>query len=205
MRSMCITLFPKAVKRSHLHSAQLLLRFSQQLMVPRDPHGSLTYFPSKLPGNLLASACLPSHVQLTFFGLIVCHKLVWGPKVKGQSLLQWSVITGAKHQQKLISKNRPVWTWPKHLLQNDDEDDDDNNNNSSSSNNNNNISSNIKMNECMNEWFIRWPCFQSLSISPLELRVEPLCTQMTCEMPISGRLRICKFLLKWLQICPKWV
>lgn len=88
MRSMYITLFPKAVKRSHLHSARVLLRFSQQPMAPRDPRGSLSYFTSKLPGNLLASARLPSHVQLTFFDSIVCHKLVWGPKVEGQSLLQ---------------------------------------------------------------------------------------------------------------------
>lgn len=87
MRSVYITLFPKAVKRSHLHNARVLLRFSQHPMTPRDPHGSLSHFTSKLLGNFLASAHLPSHAQLTFFDLIVCHKLVWGPRAKGQSLL----------------------------------------------------------------------------------------------------------------------
>lgn len=85
---MFITLFPKAVKRSHLHSARVLLGFSQQTTAPCDPRGSLSCFPSKLPGNLLASARLSSYVQLTFFDWTVCHKLVWGPKVKGQSPLK---------------------------------------------------------------------------------------------------------------------
>lgn len=116
MRSVYITLFPKAVKRSHLHSARVLLRFSQQPMAPPDPRGSLSCFPSKLPGNLLASAPLPSHVQLTFFDLIVCHKLVQSPKVKGQSLLQQRVITGAEHQQKRILKNRPVCSLFKNIF-----------------------------------------------------------------------------------------